>query len=115
MANLIHCISFTWGWVMHSKLVLILALLLPIVTGCDMQRTVLPVSAVSAFSDPDAELDFLDQLETLSVVSNNDALHGLLLLEGGAGEQQQFAERQAEAVRRGWIPATMSLVPNESA
>jgi len=71
--------------------------------------------AVDHAPDSASELDFWQRLETQSLLSNHDALHGLLLLADGKDDRAGFAERLEEARRRGWVGAGESLAPDETA
>ncbi len=90
------------------------ALLAGAVAGCAMERTVLEDSAVDAFGGVEAELDFWDELATRRVVTNDDALHGLLLLAGEDGGAD-YAARLDAARGRGWLSESASPPKNESA
>jgi hypothetical protein len=93
--------------------VAVLALLASLVAaGCT--RTVLEDSAIDRFAGPESELDFWDDVSTRSVVTNHDAIHGLLLV---AGETPlvDYEARLAEARRRGWVDGTRRPDENESA
>ncbi len=93
---------------------LVTALLAGAVAGCAMERTVLEDSAVDAFGGVESELDFWDELATRRVVTNDDALHGLLLLAGEDGGAD-YASRLEAARGRGWISESASPPKNESA
>ena len=84
------------------------------VAGCAIERTMLEDSAVDAFGSVEAELDFWDDLATRRVVTNDDALHGLLLLAGEDGGID-YAARLEAARGRGWLPESTSPPKNESA
>ncbi|MBT8484023.1 MAG: hypothetical protein HKO59_04680 [Phycisphaerales bacterium] len=71
--------------------------------GCALSRTVLDDSVVDRFADPEQELDFWDELATRPVVTNNDALHALLLMTEEEVASPSYESRVAEAVRRGWM------------
>ncbi len=90
------------------------ALLAGAVAGCAMERTVLEDSAVDAFGGVEYELDFWDELATRRVVTNDDALQGLLLLAGEEG-QADYAARLEAARGRGWLSGSASPPKNESA
>ncbi len=67
--------------------------------GC--ARTVLDASVVDTrFEDEQA---FWTDLETRRVVTNNDALHGLLLAADGADPNPSYEDRLFAARERGWI------------
>ncbi len=52
----------------------------------------------------DDEFEFLAGLEDVSAVTNDDALHGLFLLERGEDPFETYEERYEEARRLGWVP-----------
>jgi hypothetical protein len=72
-------------------------------------------SAVDHAATSATELDFWQGLETQPLLSNHDALHGLLLLAESKDDDAGFAERLAEARRRGWLDATAELDPDAAA
>ncbi len=85
-------------------------------TGCSMERTRVETSAVVQFPGPDDTLDFWDTLADQPVATNNDALHGLILLhDGDAGILDSWPQREARAKAVGWLPADATLDPDESA
>ncbi|MCH2136545.1 MAG: hypothetical protein MK101_08180 [Phycisphaerales bacterium] len=84
--------------------------------GCAMERTSLTNTAVDQFPDADATLDYWDALESQSVTTNNDALHGLILFnDGDEGIQDDWEARLARAKSLGWVPENAQLDPSESA
>jgi hypothetical protein len=102
---------------MRSRLIgsaIALGLTLAANPGCG-PRTMVDTTSVSQFPGDDAELDFWQQLETQRVLSNDDALHGLLLLADGTDATDGFDERLASAVQRGWVAPDPALPANESA
>jgi hypothetical protein len=54
--------------------------------------------------DTTAELDFWHGLPQQSAVTNNQGLHGVLLLFDGADETQSYESRVATLQDRGWLP-----------
>jgi hypothetical protein len=82
---------------------------------CSMQRTTLESSAAETHGGAEGELDFWDDLQTRRVVTNHDALHGLLLLADGTDERAGYEDRLAEARRRGWVDEDDAPPANESA
>jgi hypothetical protein len=87
--------------------------LLLAVAGC--ARTVITDSAADKFPSADAELQFWEQLETQPVVTNNDALHGLILLADGQDPAQDYDQRVAAARQRGWLGSSEPPPAHESA
>lgn len=82
-------------------------------TGC--ARTVLDSSAVDEWSGDGAELDYWEHLESQRVVTNHDALHGLLMLADGADPHETYEQRLADARERAWIAGDAAPGANESA
>jgi len=81
--------------------------------GCAATR--LKDSAVDHAPTNATELDFWAMLETQSLLTNHDALHGLLLLADGKDDHAVFAERLDDARRRGWVGETNQLDPDAAA
>lgn len=91
-----------------------LALLsLALLGGCE--RQVMESSAVDTFGAPEAELEYLEALEQARAVTNNDALHGLLVLADGSYAATDYAGRVALAKEKGWIGSGWDRPANESA
>ena len=90
-------------------------LLMACCAGCAAQRTTLRQSAVDLYPTADEELDFLDHVASLKVVTNHDALHGLIMLDADEEVGESYEERVAYAVERGWIATDAAPAPNESA
>lgn len=60
--------------------------------------------------------DFWDALAEQPVVTNDDALHALILMEDGRDPSTDFEGRMAIAREKGWLKGTSGpLEPNESA
>ena len=74
------------------------------VGGC--ARTVVhdPVPTNYPPGDTTAELDFWHGLPGRSVVSNDEAFHGVLAMFDGADASQSYEERVAALKERGWLP-----------
>ena len=83
--------------------------------GCATQRTTLDRSAVGLYPGEDYELDFWDELTTQPVVTNDDALHGLLLVVAPELVEANYVARLDAARKRGWIGEDTDLPPTESA
>lgn len=77
--------------------------------GC--QRTIVrePL-AIDGLDPNDAgkQLDFWHSLPGRSAVTNNEGLHGLILLAEGKDESQNYDQRVAYAIEKGWLPAGFS-------
>jgi hypothetical protein len=87
-----------------DHLLLMLAMAATLMGGCTLgQRTTLDAPASVQFPADGDSLDFWDALETQSVTTNDDALHGLLLLVHQQPEATNWEERVAAARSRGWI------------
>jgi len=91
--------------------------------GCTFARTVHESSAVDALGSMDDELDFWDEIASRHSVTNNDALHGLLMLAGDedaddadqADDANDFARHVRLARARGWIGEDQELIANKTA
>lgn len=79
------------------------------------QRQQFESSAVDRFGTADQELDFLSTVNDMTAVTNNDALHGLLILADGADPHATFEERVTSAKARKWMPSGFRGAANESA
>ena len=100
---------------MRSDVFTMLAVLALVLGGCAVERTVLEDSAVDAYPGYDAELDFWDELATRPVVTNNDALYGLLLVSGEDSPPASYEDRLAAARALGWMNENDAPPMNESA
>lgn len=98
-----------------ALLAALLAIALAAAAGCSLQRTVLDDSVVDTYGGPEEDLDFWDAVIERPVVTNDDALHGLLMLADGADPAGGYDARLAEAKRRGWLDAEASPRRNASA
>jgi hypothetical protein len=79
--------------------------------GC--ARTVTDGSVVDRHGTAEAELEFWDGLTTERVLTNNDALHGLLMI--GGQPAGTYEERLEAARSRGWLEAAAAPAANASA
>jgi hypothetical protein len=97
---------------MASRWPAILVLLLSV--ACS--RTTLSGSVVDEHRGGDefSEMDFWDGLTEVRAVSNNDALHALLLSLRGQSAPD-YPGRLQEARRRGWVKADDPMPANETA
>lgn len=82
----------------------VLALAAALLPACG--RTVITQRARTDYarSDPAAEMEFWYSLPGRAAVSNDEALHALVLLEGSGAEPRGFEARVAYAKARGWLP-----------
>ena len=82
------------------------------VTGCDLfERTTIQDSAVVQFPGNDEDFDFWDAISKQSVVTNNDALHGLLLLADGKDDCETYECRYEAGVQKGWFEGSWGGMP----
>lgn len=76
------------------------------IAGCGLNaRTTIESPASAEFPASGDSLDFWDALETQSVTTNDDALHGLLLLADTQPPAEDWDGRVAAARGLGWIRA----------
>lgn len=81
--------------------------------GCE--RTRIADSAVVRFPAAAQELDFMDALSKQVVVTNDDALHGLITFADGADLCRDYAARVKIAQDKGWVPEGWNPPADESA
>ena len=104
------------GSAMRSSTLSLLSCLLVATAGCDMfERTTIEDSAVVKFPGNDEDFDFWDSLSTQPVVTNNDALHGLLLLNDGKDDCETYECRYQAAVDKGWFDGSWNGMPPTNA
>ena len=94
-----------------AALALAAALLAP--AGCERSRV--DTAAVDRFPRASQELDFLDSLTKQVVVTNGDAMHGLISFADGTDLSSTYEGRVEIAKRRGWIPQGWDRPAAESA
>jgi hypothetical protein len=88
-----------------------IALLL--IAGC--QRTIVDRTMLERHPSETDDFEFWDGVAQEAVVSNDDALHALILIEDGRDPSTDFAGRMAHAEKKGWLKGTpLPLDPNES-
>jgi len=87
----------------------------PLLLGVGCQRQMLPASAVDRFPTADDELDFLDEVNGMTAVTNNDALHAFFILADGVDPASTYEERVTTAKERRWVPSGFGPPANESA
>ncbi len=97
---------------MRSKFatVILLGILL-----CSCKPYVLSNSAVEQFPQADQEIDFLGAVEKMQAVTNNDAIHGFLLLADGTDPFTDYPQRLSEAKKRQWVQSDFGKPANEAA
>jgi len=81
--------------------------------GCERSRV--ESAAVDRFPRGSQELDFLDALSRQVVVTNGDALHGLISFADGTDLSSTYSGRVEIAKRRGWLPSGWDRPAAESA
>ncbi|MDG1837218.1 MAG: hypothetical protein P8I91_00260 [Phycisphaerales bacterium] len=85
-------------------------------SGCGLTARTSIESPASHQYPADADsLDFWDTLEAQPVTTNDDALHGLLLLVQQNPPTETWESRLTAAQTKGWIGEKTTLEPNESA
>lgn len=89
------------------------AVAVAVALGCERSRV--EDSAIEKFPRQTQELDFLDALMGQVVVTNGDALHGLIAFADGADLASTYAGRVEVAKRKGWLPGGWDRPPEESA
>ena len=81
-------------------------------SGCTLfERTKLENSAVQQFPSNDQDFDFWDTLAKQSIVTNDDALHGLLLFSDGKDECTTYECRYEAGVAKGWFDGSWGGMP----
>lgn len=61
-------------------------------------------SAVDQYPSAEQELDFMAAVERMPAVTNNDAIHGLLLLQDGQDPNKDFPSRVEAGAFAGGFP-----------
>jgi hypothetical protein len=79
------------------------------------ERSRVEDSAVERFPRGTQELDFIDALNGQVVVTNDDALHGLISFADGTDLSTTYEGRVEVAKRKGWLPSGWSRPGDESA
>lgn len=89
-----------------------LAVVLTLAAGC--ARTVVedPMPTDYAPDDITAQLDFWHELPGRSAVSNDEGLHGVLLLFDGVDPTQDYNDRLALLKEREWLPQNFDEEPD---
>lgn len=83
--------------------------------GCTRTVAQNPLNTNYAVDDANAELDFWHSLSSRSAVTNDEGLHGLILLEDGVDRSGGYEGRVQIAKDRGWVsrkwrePADVSM------
>ena len=105
----------TWGPPMRFDVLPRLTCVACVMALSACQPYMLKSSAVDKFAAPQQEIEFLDALEDMSAVTNNDALHGLLIIEDGKDLSNDYQERVAQGIRRKWLSSSFDLPANAAA
>lgn len=79
------------------------------------ERSRVEDSAVDRFPASKDELEFLDALDKQMVVTNDDALHGLIAFADGTDLSAGYEGRVEVAKKKRWIPDSWSRPADESA
>lgn len=82
---------------------------------CGCARRTMESSMVDTHGSPEAELDFWEAMEQSHAVTNNDALHGLLVLSDGVDPANDFEGRVAAAKAKGWLKKGWDSAANQTA
>lgn len=92
------------------------ALVLILGSGCSlMERTRVDQTILQAHPGELDDFDFWDALAEQAVVSNDDALHSLILMSDEQDPSSDFEGRMAIAAEKGWLTGTsLPLEANES-
>ncbi len=91
-----------------------ITLAIALVAGC--HTTTVPDQLLPKFAgnEPDTQLDFWHHLATRSLVSNDEAFHGMLLYLDGKDDAQGFAQRTQTLKSRRLIPANFNRPADEA-
>ncbi len=89
------------------------ACLVWVLAGC--RPYVMSNSAVDQYPSADQEIEFLGAVERMPAVTNNDALHGFILLQDGSDPCTSYEARVQEGRKRGWFRGGSPQKPNEAA
>ncbi|MEY4533853.1 MAG: hypothetical protein RLZZ246_171 [Planctomycetota bacterium] len=82
--------------------------------GC-AARQAAESSAVDQFPGADQDIEFMEKVEAMPAVTNNDMLHALLLVSNGVDPARDFEERVLLARQKGWLPKDWDKAANASA
>lgn len=89
------------------------SLVAALAAGCERARV--EDSAIDRFPRASQELDFLDALLGQVVVTNDDALHGLITFADGTDLASTYEGRVQIAKGKRWLPADWAKPADESA
>lgn len=83
--------------------------------ACGCQRATVEHPAIQQYPAATQELDYLDALNGQVVVTNDDAMHGLILFADGSDLSTDYAGRVKVAKEKGWVSEGWDRPANESA
>ena len=101
-------------WASSARVGLVLVIGLVAMTGC-VNRQAAESSAVDQFPGADQDIEFMEKVESMSAVTNNDMLHALLLVSNGVDPARDYEERVLLARQKGWVPKDWDKPANASA
>lgn len=82
---------------------------------CACQPYMMKSSAVDNFAAPQQEIEFLDAMEDMPAVTNNDALHTFLILEDGTDTSKDYQDRVTAGIQRKWLSSSFDQQANTAA
>ena len=102
---------------LHALTLVLTCLTASALIGCDaFQRTRVETTILESHPGELDNFEFWDALAQQPVVSNDDALHALILMNDGRDPSTDFDGRTAIAAEKGWLQGThLPLDANESA
>jgi hypothetical protein len=102
---------------LHALALVLTCLTAGSLVGCDaFQRTRVETTILESHPGELDDFEFWDDLAQQPVVSNDDALHALILMNDGRDPSTDFEGRTAIAAEKGWLQGThLPLDANESA
>ena len=102
---------------LHALTLVLTCLTAGSLVGCDaFQRTRVETTILESHPGELDNFEFWDALAQQPVVSNDDALHALILMNDGRDPSTDFDGRTAIAAEKGWLQGThLPLDANESA
>lgn len=93
----------------------VLAALAVVLAAAACERSRVEDSAIDRFPASKDELEFLEALDKQMVVTNDDALHGLIAFADGTDLSTGYEGRVEVAKRKQWIPESWNRPADESA
>lgn len=86
--------------------ILILGITLHALTGCARTIVESPQNTSYDPSDINAQLDFWHNLDHRSAITNDEAMHAVLILAEGADPNSSYEERVENLKQRGWLQSS---------